>query len=45
MIKKILYYLTFIFFILTFQTFADDLKKGGKFKDWEVMIMSEAAKK
>ena len=45
MIKKILFFLTFIFFILTFQTFAEDLKKVGKFKDWEVMIMSEASNK
>ena len=27
------------------QTFAEDLKKVGKFKDWEVMVMSETSGK
>ena len=27
------------------QTFAEDLKKIGKFKDWEVMVMSETSGK
>ena len=27
------------------KTFAEDLKKVGKFKDWEVMVMSETSGK
>ena len=27
------------------QTFAEDLKKVGKFKDWEVMVISETSGK
>ena len=27
------------------QTFAENLKKVGKFKDWEVMVMSESTGK
>ena len=40
-IKKTLF-LSIIFLITSLsQTFASDLKKVGKFKDWEVMVMTE----
>ena len=41
-IKKIIFLSIFIALISVSNTFAEDLKKVGKFKDWEVMIMSEA---
>ena len=41
-IKKIISLSIFITLISASNTFAEDLKKVGKFKDWEVMIMSEA---
>ena len=44
-IKKIIFLSIFITFIPASNTFAEDLKKVGKFKDWEVMIMSEASGK
>ena len=44
-IKKILFLSIFILIISVSKTFADDLKKVGKFKDWEVMTMSEASSK
>ena len=44
-IKKILILLIFILSISATKTFAEDLKKVGKFKDWEVMTMSEASGK
>ena len=44
-IKKIISLSIFITLILGSNTFAEDLKKVGKFKDWEVMIMSEASGK
>ena len=44
-IKKTLF-LSIIFLITSLsQTFASDLKKVGKFKDWEVMIMTESSGK
>ena len=40
-IKKTLF-LSIIFLITSLsQTVASDLKKVGKFKDWEVMVMTE----
>ena len=44
-IKKILFLSIFILIISVSKTFAEDLKKVGKFKDWEVMVMSEATGK
>ena len=44
-IKKIIFLSIFITLIPASNTFAEDLKKVGKFKDWEVMIMSEASGK
>ena len=44
-IKKIISLSIFITLISASNTFAEDLKKVGKFKDWEVMIMSEASGK
>ena len=44
-IKKIISLSIFITLIWASNTFAEDLKKVGKFKDWEVMIMSEASGK
>ena len=44
-IKKVIFLSTFIPFISMANSFAEDLKKVGKFKDWEVMIISEASGK
>ena len=44
-IKKILFLSIFILIISVSKTFAKDLKKDGKFKDWEVMTISEASGK
>jgi len=44
-IKKILLLTVFVFNILVSNSFANDLKKIGKFKDWEVMVMSETTGK
>ncbi len=43
--NKIIFLLTFFFIFSVSKTFADDLKKIGKFKDWEVMTMSETTGK
>ncbi len=45
MIKKIIYLSIFVLIISISNTFAEDLKKVGKFKDWEVMVISEASGK
>ena len=45
LIKKILYLSVFILIFSVSNVFADNLKKVGKFKDWEVMVMSEASGK
>ena len=45
LIKKVLYLSIIIFIISVSKTFAEDLKKVGKFKDWEVMVVSEASGK
>ena len=44
-IKKVIFLSVFIPIISMANSFAEDLKKVGKFKDWEVMIMSEATGK
>ena len=45
LIKKTLL-LSIIFLIVSLSNaFASDLKKVGKFKDWEVMVVSEASGK
>ena len=44
-IKKILFLSIILSVTLISKTFANDLKKVGKFKDWEVMVMSEASGK
>ena len=44
-IKKIISLSIFISIISVSNSFAEDLKKVGKFKDWEVMVMSEASGK
>ena len=44
-IKKIIFLSILIPVISVSNTFAEDLKKVGKFKDWEVMVMSEASGK
>ena len=45
LIKQILLLSTFIIIFSLSKTFAEDLKKVGKFKDWEVMVISETSGK
>ena len=44
-IKKTLFLTLIILFISLSKSFAENLKKVGKFKDWEVMVMSETTGK
>ena len=44
-VRKTLFLSTLILIISLSNTFANDLKKVGKFKDWEVMVMSETSGK
>ena len=44
-IKKTLFVSLVLLIFSISKTFAEDLKKVGKFKDWQVMIMSEATGK
>ena len=44
-VKKITFLSILIPIISVSNTFAEDLKKVSKFKDWEVMVMSEASGK
>ena len=44
-IKKIIFLSVFIPIISVANSFAEDVKKVGKFKDWEVMVMSETSGK
>ena len=44
-IKKIFFLSTFFLVISLPNSFAEDLKKVGKFKDWEVLVMSETSGK
>ncbi|MDC3142651.1 invasion associated locus B family protein [Candidatus Pelagibacter sp.] len=43
--KKIIIILPIFFLSLLAQSFADEIKKIGKFKDWEAMIVTEATGK
>ena len=45
LIKKTIFLLIFFLTISVSNTFAENLKKVGKFKDWEVMMISEASGK
>ena len=45
LIKKIIFLSIFISLVSVSNTLAEDLKKVGKFKDWEVLVMSEASGK
>ena len=45
MIKKILLLSFVILVAFTSKTFAENLKKIGKYKDWEVMVMAEQSGK
>ena len=45
LIKKILLLSIIVFISSITKTFAEDLKKVGKYKDWEVMVVSEASGK
>ena len=44
-IKKTIFFSVMIFVISLSKTYAENLKKMGKFKDWEVMVMSETSGK
>ena len=44
-IKKILFLTLILSITLISKTFANDLKKIGKYKDWEVMVVSEQSGK
>jgi len=44
-IKKILLFSFIILISGISKTFAEDLKKVGKYKDWEVMVMTEVSGK
>ena len=44
-IKKIIIILPIFFLSLLAQSFADEIKKIGKFKDWEAMIVTEVTGK
>ena len=45
LIKKTLVFSIIIFIALFSKSFAEDLKKIGKFKDWEVMVMTQSTGK
>ena len=45
LIKKTLLFSIIFLIVSLSKTFASDLKKIGKFKDWEVMVVSEASGK
>ena len=45
MIKKILFIFTLFTFLFTSKSFGEDLKKIGKYKDWETMVLAEASGK
>ena len=44
-INKIIFVSIFVFIVSISNTFAEELKKIGKYKDWEVMVISEASGK
>ena len=43
--KKILFLTLFVLIVFMSKALSDDLKKVGKFKDWEVMVFSEMSGK
>ena len=45
LVKKFLFLSVIISLLLTQKTFAAGLKKVGKYKDWEVMVISEQSGK
>ena len=45
LIKKILFFSIIISVLFIQKTFAAELKKVGKYKDWEVMVMSDQSGK
>ena len=45
LIKKVLFLSIAIFALSGSKIFAEDLKKVGKFKDWEVMVIAETSGK
>ena len=45
LIRKFLFLSVIISVLFTQKTFAADLKKVGKYKDWEVMVISEQSGK
>ena len=45
MIKKILFFFAFIFILNNSIVFAEDLKKIGKFKDWETIVVTDETAK
>jgi len=44
-INKVIFFSIFVFIVSISNTFAEELKKIGKYKDWEVMVMLEASGK
>ena len=44
-IKKVIFLSVFVPIISMANSFAEDLKKVGKYKDWEVMVMSDQSGK
>ena len=45
LIKKVFFFLFFILIITVSKSFAEDIKKVGKYKDWEVMVLTETSGK
>ena len=45
LIKKIFYFVTIVLIFSISKTLAEDLKKVGKFKDWDVMVISNKSGK
>jgi len=45
LIRKTILFSVIIFVISLSKTYAENIKKMGKFKDWEVMVMSESSSK
>ena len=44
-INKLLFFFIIVYIFLIPKVFAEDLKKIGKYKDWEVMVVSETSGK
>ena len=45
MIKKILFFSIIIFIVTLSKSLGEDLKKVGKYKDWETMVLAESSGK